>query len=109
MGISQYSAKDRAALREYFHFANELGSHRFIYEEAELKPPLQGIAGMRGVMGNSQMLCSVDLECKTKAFCTGRCQNMYYELSNFPDDPALVDRNSCRVLTLKCNKTPGAP
>lgn len=103
-GISQYAVPERSAQREYLHFINELGSHRFIYEESGLKPPLAGMAGMRGAMGNSEMVCTADLDCKAQAFCTGRCQNMYYELSNTPDDPALAGRNHCTVLAFKCRK-----
>lgn len=106
-GISQYAVPERSAQREYLHFTNELGSHRFIYEESSAKPPLAGIAGMRSAMGNSEMVCTADLDCRIQAFCTGRCQNMYYELSNTPEDPTLATRNHCNVLAFKCKKGGG--
>lgn len=104
MGISQYAVPERGAQREYLHFANELGSHRFVYEELPSKPAMIGVAGMRGVMGNSDMVCMADLDCREQALCTGRCQNMYYEMSNTPEDPALAGRNQCTVLSFKCKK-----
>jgi hypothetical protein len=102
--VSQYSVQGREAQREYLHFQNELGNHRFIYEEASASPPLSGINNLRQVMGNPEMVCQVDLNCKTPAFCSGNCRNMYYEMSNTPGDPSVQNRNHCTVTTFKCKK-----
>jgi hypothetical protein len=56
-------------------------------------------------MGSSEMTCALDLDCSAPAFCTGSCQNMYYEMSNTPEDPALQARNHCTVTTFKCKKS----
>jgi len=104
-GISQYAVPQRNAQREYLSFQNELGSHRFIYEETAGTPSLGGINSIRQVMGSTGMECRVDLECKTPAFCTGTCRNMYYEMSNTPHDPAVQDRNHCAVVTFRCKKS----
>src|SRR5262245_59837725 len=68
---SRYAVEGRAAQREYFHFRNGQGSHRFIYQEASGKPPLMGISNIREVMGSTDSVCRVDLECREQAFCAG--------------------------------------
>ncbi len=106
-GISMYGVPSRNANREYLHFQNEVGGHRFIYEEIPGTPALASMASLRQVMGSAEMVCQIDLDCRTKAFCTGKCRNMYYEMSNTPDDPAMKDRNHCSVTAFKCQKGAG--
>ena len=104
LGISQYSVPSRSAQREYIHFQNEQGNHYVIYEEAAGAPPVQAIKHFREVMGRWDMVCSLDMDCKAPAFCTGTCKNLYYETSNTPEDLELLDRNHCTLISYRCEK-----
>jgi hypothetical protein len=105
-GISQYAVRARTAQREYIHFENEQGNHYLIYEEAPGSPPTQAMKTFRAVMGSWDMVCSLELDCKQPAFCTGSCKNLYYETSNTPEDLGLLDRNHCSLSSYHCEKPP---
>jgi hypothetical protein len=90
------SANDRQQL---FHFQNELGDHYFLYEENSSEGGVRELAGLVGFASNSGHLCSIDLDCQEKAFCSGDCKKLYYEFFNVPPP---VGRNSCKIRAFSC-------
>jgi|GEM_PF-5651544 len=107
-GITQYSTSSDSILRQYFEFKNEQGSHNIIYEELSGNPPLRTVTSLREISRDFESNCAIDIECSTKAFCTGDCKNMYYEVANAPGDTYAPERNKCRVQYFSCEKA-GAP
>lgn len=108
VGMAQYEVKAVGALRQYMRFQNEQGSHFIIYEEVSVAPPLREIAPLRQAMIDSDGVFSMEIECPTKAFCTGDCQHMYYETTNAPPTPGVNitnDRNRCAILSFTYEKT----
>lgn len=103
--ISQYDAADPGILRQYLHFENEQGNHTFIYDELGSVTPMREILNLRQIIGSWDSVCSVDLDCTAKAFCTGDCKNMYYELTNAPANPAASEKNRCQIHYLSCEKS----
>jgi hypothetical protein len=103
-GITQYSAGD-TVVRQYLEFKNEQGSHSIIYEESSSAPPLRTVTGLRELARAWDSSCAIDLECSSKAFCTGDCRMMYYEVANTPGDSFAPDRNKCRVHYFSCEKS----
>lgn len=96
------------AVRQYFDFQNDQGGHHVIYEEVASAPPSRTVPALRQAAVSYESLCSMDLECTSKAFCTGDCKHMYYETANAPGDSLAPDRNKCRVLYFTCEKA-GSP
>ncbi len=102
VGITQYSSSSEAVLRQYLEFRNSQGTHNVIYEEVSGAPPLRNIGALRELARAWNSNCGIDIECRSKAFCTGECRNMYYETSNAPGDSLTPDRNKCRVTYFSC-------
>lgn len=96
-GISQYALTEKAGLRLYLHFHNEQGHHYIVYEEATAAPQQREVNNLRQAMANPHQPFSLDIECAAKAFCTGECRNMYYEMSNQPGEYATTEQNRCEV------------
>lgn len=101
-GITQYSSGADSVLRQYLEFRNNQGTHYVIYEEGAGAPPLRNIAAIREMARAADSTCAIDIECSSKAFCTGDCRNMYYETSNLPGDALAPDRNKCKVTYFSC-------
>lgn len=99
-GVTQYS--NESAIRQYFEFRNGQGTHNIIYEEVAANPPLRNITALRELAKAWDSTCAVDIECSSKAFCTGECRNMYYETSNAAGDALSPDRNKCKVTYISC-------
>jgi hypothetical protein len=101
-GITQYSPGADSLLRQYLEFRNSQGTHYVIYEEGGGAPPLRNVAAIREMARAPDSTCAIDIECSSKAFCTGDCRNMYYETSNLPGDALAPDRNKCKVTYFSC-------
>lgn len=87
--------------RHFLRFQNEQGTHTVIYDESAASPPLKEIAHLLVAMKHST--CTLELECKVKAFCTGAdCRNMYYEMTNAPQDLQFAPRDKCRLKSYSC-------
>lgn len=108
-GITQYSAASDTVLRQYLEFRNGQGTHNIIYEEVSGPGPLRNIAALREIARAWDSTCAIDIECSSKAFCTGECRNMYYETSNSPGDNISPDRNKCKVTYFSCEPKAAAP
>lgn len=102
-GITQY-ASGMDTVRQYLQFQNAQGNHHVIYEEVPSLPPARTVVGLRQMASAFDSLCSMDIECSSKAFCTGDCRSMYYETSNAPADPVNPDRSKCKILFFSCEK-----
>lgn len=102
-GITQFSPSSDI-VRHLLEFRNEQGSHHIIYEELASAPPLRTVASLRELASSFGSSCSIDVECTSKAFCTGDCRNMYYETANAAGDTYAPDRNKCRVQYFSCEK-----
>jgi hypothetical protein len=107
-GITQFSAGGETILRQYFEFKNEQGSHNIVYEEATGAPPLRAVTSLREISRAWDSSCAIDIECSAKAFCTGDCRMMYYEVANTPGDTLAPDRNKCRIQYFSCEKGAGS-
>ena len=107
--LSQYKVVERPGFRQFLEFQNESGSHFLIYEEVSALPPMREIAGLRQFLGQWDTECNLELDCKTKAFCTGDCHNMYYEFTNAPGDPQFPERNNCNIDAFSCEKKGTVP
>ena len=101
-GITQYASASDSVLRQYLEFKNGQGTHNIIYEEVTAAPPLRNVAALRELARAWNSTCAIDIECSSKAFCTGECRNMYYETSNAPGDNLSPDRAKCRVTYFSC-------
>ncbi|HEY8279977.1 MAG TPA: hypothetical protein VIH99_10150, partial [Bdellovibrionota bacterium] len=102
-GIIQYAGVGDV-VRQYFQFHDAQSSHSVIYEEAPTAPAARGIMSLRQASTSYDSQCSLDIECSSKAFCTGDCKQMFYEVSNAPGDSLSPDRNKCKVLFFSCEK-----
>lgn len=100
VGMSGQNNGDRR--RELLQFTNEQGKQNILYEEATAHPTLKEIVRLAPFLASATHTCSVDLECKAKAFCTDNCRSLYYELSNNPSDPALADKSNCVLQAFTC-------
>lgn len=103
-----------AGFRHYIKFQSAQANHVLIYDEENAHPPSRDIAALRQVMIAADAECSLNLTCTAKAFCTGDCRNMYYELSNAGEvvinaaQPAAVNR--CMLTSFSCaRKAKGNP
>ena len=106
-GFTQYSASGEV-IRQYFDFQNEQGTHHVIYEEVASAAPNRALLGLRQAAAAYDSVCSLDLECTAKAFCTADCRHLYYETANAPGDALSPDRNKCRVTFFACEKSGAA-
>lgn len=88
--------------RELLQFTNEQGKQNILYEEATSLPPLKEINRLAPFMASSVHTCSIDLDCKAKAFCTDNCRSLFYEVSNNPTDPALAEKSNCVLRAFTC-------
>jgi len=103
-GITQYSSAGESVVRQYFEFKNEQGSHNIIYEEIAGAAPLRTVTSLREIARAWESSCAIDIECASKAFCTGDCRSMYYEVANAPGDAYAPDRNKCKIQYFSCEK-----
>lgn len=108
-GITQYSSASETVFRQYLEFRNGQGTHNIIYEEVSGPAPLRNIAALREIARAWDSSCAIDIECSSKAFCTGECRNMYYETSNAPGDNISPDRNKCKVTYFSCEPKAAVP
>jgi hypothetical protein len=46
--------------------------------------------------------CSLQVDCRSKAFCTGKCNHMYYQVSNI--SIAGSDSDRCNLVSFTCMK-----
>ncbi len=106
IGLSQYASPGSASVRLYLKFQNEAGTHYFLYEENPEYPALKDVNALQQALASPDFSCEAEVSCPSKAFCTGDCRHMYYELSNVPP-PAPFGENRCRILTFHCDR-PGA-
>jgi hypothetical protein len=90
-------------LRQYLEFRNEQGSHHVVYEEVS-GSPVRSISALRQQVGSLNSICSMDIECTTKAFCLDGCRNMYYEVSNAAADNLSPERDNCRITFFSCEE-----
>ena len=100
VGLSGQSYGERR--RELLQFTNEQGKQSILYEELSSQPTVKEITRLAPFLASSRHTCSIDLECKAKAFCTDNCRSLYYELSNSPADPALADKSNCVLRAFSC-------
>lgn len=101
-GLSQQLVT--GARRQLLHFKNELGDHFLLYEENAAAGGVPEIAGLAHFLGNPSYVCSIDLDCRAKAFCTGDCRKLYYEIFN---TAAPAGRNSCTIKAFSCSQPGG--
>jgi len=95
INISHFSSPQRLHLR----FENEQGNHSLIFPESPEKQSsnlLQAIAGW-------QSICTLEIECAAKAFCTGDCKNMYYEITN------PLTEKKCNLRSFTCGPALNSP
>ncbi len=98
LSLSQkMSGSNREAL---LHFENEQGEHYILYEENPAFGGVKEIASLVSFIGNSNHICSIDLDCQSKAFCTSGCKKLYYEVFN---SAAPSGRNSCAIKAFTCS------
>lgn len=88
--------------RELLQFTNEQGKQNILYEEATTVPTLKEINRLAPFMASSVHTCSIDLECKAKAFCTDNCRSLFYEVTNNPADASLADKSNCVLRAFTC-------
>lgn len=88
--------------RHFLRFRNEQGVHTIIYEESPNEAPLKDVGHLLSAMKLGT--CTIELECKTKAFCTGGdCRSMYYEMTNAPLDLKFAPRDRCKLRSYSCS------
>ena len=104
VSLAQYNVTDRPGLRQFFQFQNEEGMHFIVYEEVKGIAGSRELDGIRVYMSQWDSACNLELVCKTKAFCTGDCRNMYYEMTNSPNDTVFPERNNCTLESFTCEK-----
>lgn len=99
--VSNYPTNLSTVRRHYFQFRNNDGSHYFVYEEDSGFAPIREVTELKRAMENWNSSCSVDLDCKEKPFCTGRCRNMYYQLSNRAGE----GKDRCKIVSFTCTRS----
>ncbi|MGZ3737947.1 MAG: hypothetical protein ACXVB9_01150, partial [Bdellovibrionota bacterium] len=102
VSVSTYPTGVSSVLRDYLHFRNKDGNHYLVVEEDALGTPLKEVAGLQRSMGNQGASCDLDISCGRKAFCTGKCANMYYQISNAQSAKAQEER--CRLISFTCEQ-----
>jgi hypothetical protein len=100
-GFTHHSSAGDLA-RYYFEFQNGQGRHVLLYEETASARPPRVLSALRQAASNWDSGCSIDVECSAKAFCTGDCRDMYYELAGAQGEAAAPDRNRCKIQFLSC-------
>ena len=81
--------------RFYIQFKNPDGYHFIVYEEDSVRPPLELIHDLKASTQAWKASCSMELRCNGKALCTGKCANMYYQMSNMGEDGGTASK--CRL------------
>jgi hypothetical protein len=102
-GFTQYTGTGDA-VRQYFDFKNDQGTHHVIYEEVAAAAPARTVQGLRQAAVAYDSECSMDIECASKAFCLQDCKQMYYETANAPGDAIAPDRNKCHLVYFTCQQ-----
>ncbi len=98
------SVHNTAAYRKrHLRFKNDQGSHIFVFEETKYETPSELFFFQ--TMNNWNSICSVELECSAKAFCTEDCRTMYYPVASTPPESPLPP-SKCRVRNLTCSPAP---
>jgi hypothetical protein len=99
IGLS--STTSGASRSQLLHFQNDLGDQYLLYEENTSAGGVREIAGLLPFLGHADYVCSIDLDCTTKAFCTGDCKKLYYEIFN---TSAPSGRNACTIKAFSCSQ-----
>lgn len=105
-GLMQPASAVSSGVRQYFQFQGEQGMHHVIYEEMPMAPALPIASTLRQYSSAHNSRCSLDIECAGKAFCTGDCKQMFYEISNVAGDAASPDRATCKITSFSCESAP---
>ena len=105
VSMSTYPGGAPTLLRHYLHFRNADGNHYLVYEEEAGAAGLKEVAALRQSMQGGGVSCALELDCRKKAFCTGKCANMYYQISNVPS--ATGDSDRCRLVSHTCIQASG--
>ncbi len=100
VSLSAYPTEISSVRRYYLQFRNNDGSHFLVYEEDSVRPPVESMHEMKNSMQAWKASCSVDVRCKGKALCTGKCSNMYYQISNMGAAGGAADK--CRLVSFTC-------
>lgn len=104
VGLSEITEGGRS--RELLQFKNEQGKQNLLYEEVSNLAALKQINRLAPFMASTVHTCSIDLECREKAFCTDNCRSLFYELTNLPaNTPATAansDKNNCEMRGFTC-------
>lgn len=101
-GISFYGSTP--VNRKYMEFTNADGRHHIVYEESPAFASLSELLSLQQAMGSLNAVCAIDISCSQKAFCTGDCKQMYYEVSNLPNEQIPADHNRCKIQSFSCEK-----
>jgi hypothetical protein len=102
VGTSTYPTPSPSVRRGYLRFHNKDGGHYLVVEESDEVAPIKVIGDLRQAMSQAGVVCDLDLQCKRKAFCTGKCSNMYYQISNVGTIPGETDR--CQLQSFTCEQ-----
>jgi hypothetical protein len=100
VGLSQQAAGN--GIRQLLQFKNEQGSQNIVYEEIPAQPPVKEISLLAPFLASGVHTCSIDLECKARAFCANECRSLYYEVTNSPAEPSMVDKSNCLIRAFSC-------
>jgi len=65
--------------RHHLRFQNEQGSHSLIFTGTE---PGKALSSLLHAVSGWNSACTIEIDCAARAFCTGDCKNMYYEMAN---------------------------
>lgn len=92
-------------MRLYIKFKKLQSTHTLIYEEDPSLGALREITSLLQAAAAPNTVCSLEMDCSVKAFCTNDCQAVYYEFTNQPA-PAPIDlkdsRNYCKLKSFDC-------
>jgi hypothetical protein len=92
VSVSAYPTGIPTLTRNYLHFRNRDGNHYLVFEEESEGAPRGEVAGLQRSMANPNAECDVELSCRKKAICTGKCSNMYYQISSAAPSKAQVEQ-----------------
>lgn len=88
--------------RHHVKFENAQGVHALVYEGGEAAP-----LGLLRAMSGWASSCALEVECAERAFCTGDCRSMFYEMAFDAQDPALATRK-CKLRSVQCGPSQSA-
>lgn len=100
VSLATYPSGVSSITRKYLHFRNKDGNHYLVVEEDANESPVKEVEELRKAIAVPGVTCDIDIGCQKKAFCTGKCMNMYYQLSNGASP--VLDGDRCRMLSFFC-------